>query len=395
MIRRHLALALAACALLLPAASLATPPTAPTYTTPSGAKGVAQPVVIQQWSGDQPVDASHGLQVDCVAGCASGNSEANAGSDASKATAVQGITGGKAIAVSDGGGSLTVDGSVGISGTLPSFASTPTVNNVPGGVADGQQTTITLTSTTPSAAFDMRYADFGVMQFTGVGSGNTIQVQCSNDGTPGTGSSFAPAPIQYYGGSPISPVISLVSPSASTLYVFPALGSACRVAATVYGSGTITVYVTRKRGMLPVPSQQAINTAGNGPNIQGPGTAGAPTGGVLSTQPALAGLTPAPTSAASGSLVVKASAGKLYSAGITTGGSAGYLLIYNATSAPADGAVTPQACIQVDANKTWMGDFVTAGIPETYTTGIVMVFSTTGCFTQTSSSTAFLRAKYQ
>lgn len=53
--------------------------------------------------------------------------QATAGSDASKAIAVQGVTGGKSIPVNDAGGSLTVDGSVSLTGTLPAFASTPAV----------------------------------------------------------------------------------------------------------------------------------------------------------------------------------------------------------------------------------------------------------------------------
>lgn len=78
--------------------------------------------------------------------------QANAGSDASKAIAVQGVTNGKAIPVSLGvalpAGSNTIGAisntSFGISGTLPAFASAPTVNigTAPNiaiiGVADGE-----------------------------------------------------------------------------------------------------------------------------------------------------------------------------------------------------------------------------------------------------------------
>lgn len=97
------------------------------------------------------------------------------------------------------------------------------------------------------------------------------------------------------------------------------------------------------------------------------------------------------TSAAAGTLVAKASAGNLYDWQVTTGGTAGYVLIFNATSAPADGTVTPAQCVAVAANST-VGASMTA-MPERFSTGISLVFSSTGCFTKTASATAFIRAR--
>lgn len=109
------------------------------------------------------------------------------------------------------------------------------------------------------------------------------------------------------------------------------------------------------------------------------------------------GITPVPTSNAGAALaqtasgaaesnnVLKASAGNLYSLTVTTGATAGYLMVFNATSAPIDGAVTPAYCAQVPANNT--GAFEWA-IPARYSTGITAVFSSTGCFTKTASATA-------
>lgn len=106
-------------------------------------------------------------------------------------------------------------------------------------------------------------------------------------------------------------------------------------------------------------------------------------------------LAPNVSAALTGSTVFKASAGNLYSVSVTSGASAGFLLVFNATAAPADGAVTPQICIPVAANSLVPWDATTGGIPERFTTGIVGVFSTTGCYIKTISATAFLHAKFQ
>lgn len=93
------------------------------------------------------------------------------------------------------------------------------------------------------------------------------------------------------------------------------------------------------------------------------------------------------TTAADGSLVVKASAGNLYGFNVVAGASAGYILIYNSTTVPADGATQPFFALPVAANAGIAYNFDT---PLRFTTGIVLVFSTTGPFTKTISNTAFL-----
>lgn len=113
----------------------------------------------------------------------------------------------------------------------------------------------------------------------------------------------------------------------------------------------------------------------------------------LPTSSANQGMALVSSSAAESNKVLKASAGNLYSITITTGASAGYLMIFNATSAPIDGAVTPAYCIPVAASSgtplKW-GDF-----PVVFSTGITAVFSTTGCFTKTASATAAFFAQVQ
>ncbi len=94
------------------------------------------------------------------------------------------------------------------------------------------------------------------------------------------------------------------------------------------------------------------------------------------------------TSAAASSLVLKASAANLYRVVVTSGASAGYVMIFNATSAPADGAVTPVDCRAIAANASLSISYADA--PARLTTGATVVFSTTGCFTKTASATAFI-----
>lgn len=112
-------------------------------------------------------------------------------------------------------------------------------------------------------------------------------------------------------------------------------------------------------------------------------------GNLLTTQtpsPAsITGIVPVKSAAAEASNVFKASAGNLYAYQVTTGAVAGYVMLFNATSAPADGAVAPVKCVAVPSGST-VG--VSMSPPEYFSTGITAVFSTTGCFTKTASATA-------
>jgi len=108
--------------------------------------------------------------------------------------------------------------------------------------------------------------------------------------------------------------------------------------------------------------------------------------------------THAQTSALAASLVAKASAGTLKSfevgADSTLSASAWWVMIFDATSLPADGAVTPAKCYPIPANQPVAGGtFGAAGVG--FTTGIVIGVSTTGCFSKTASTHAFIGADYQ
>lgn len=96
------------------------------------------------------------------------------------------------------------------------------------------------------------------------------------------------------------------------------------------------------------------------------------------------------STATENSHVFDAAPGYLYSLGVTTSGTAGYAMLFDAVSAPSNGAVTPVACYAVAANST---GFYQYGSPFPFGTGITAVFSTTGCATLTLSATAFFFAQ--
>lgn len=91
-------------------------------------------------------------------------------------------------------------------------------------------------------------------------------------------------------------------------------------------------------------------------------------------------------------LIVKATAGMLYGYNVVAGASAGYVLVIDTNFVQADGAVTPAMCMPLAANS---GITVDLSTPVNFTGGIVLVFSTTGCFTKTASATAFMSATYK
>jgi hypothetical protein len=98
---------------------------------------------------------------------------------------------------------------------------------------------------------------------------------------------------------------------------------------------------------------------------------------------------PFSTSAVASSLVVKTGTVSFTHIDVVSGASAGFVMVFNATSAPADGAVTPTLCYSLAANSTFSQSYT--GF-EKFTTGLTIVFSTTGCFSKTASATAFIAA---
>jgi hypothetical protein len=157
--------------------------------------------------------------------------------------------------------------------------------------------------------------------------------------------------------------------------------------------------------------QMCLNSSGNAVPV----SSGQCTGGTtvaLPTTPTIAngnGVVPAPSaeagaglstgasSALAANLVVKASAGNLYSFNVsadsTLSGAAWWLMIYNATAAPSDGAVTPAKCYAFPSGTT--GYSAAFPAPVAFGTGIVLGVSTTGCFTKTASTHAFISGDFK
>jgi hypothetical protein len=97
---------------------------------------------------------------------------------------------------------------------------------------------------------------------------------------------------------------------------------------------------------------------------------------------------PVNSAALEASHVFKASAGTLFGLSVTATSTAGYVLVFNSATAPANGAVTPVACYYIPSAPGTIGIAFTP-FPLKMSTGITAVFSTTGCFTSTGSATAF------
>jgi hypothetical protein len=106
-------------------------------------------------------------------------------------------------------------------------------------------------------------------------------------------------------------------------------------------------------------------------------------------------VTPVVSSATEATHVLKASAGNLFSVYATNSTSTGgFLVVINATSAPADGAITPLDCAFLPANGTAAISY-NPGPPVAYSTGITAVLTSAAtCFTKTTGTiTGFIHGQ--
>ena len=106
----------------------------------------------------------------------------------------------------------------------------------------------------------------------------------------------------------------------------------------------------------------------------------------------------ASTAALAANLVIPSSANKSLtgfqvSADATLAAADWWIMIYDATSAPADGAVTPAKCYYMPATTTSYSAGFT-GFTK-FPNGIVIGVSTTGCFNKTASAHAFISGDVQ
>ena len=91
-------------------------------------------------------------------------------------------------------------------------------------------------------------------------------------------------------------------------------------------------------------------------------------------------------------LVAKAFGGNLYSFDVV-GGSAGFIMVFDSTTAPSNGAVTPKFCANVLAGGYYSRTFP---IPLVFGTGITLVYSTgANCSTLAAAVPQFMAAQVQ
>jgi hypothetical protein len=106
------------------------------------------------------------------------------------------------------------------------------------------------------------------------------------------------------------------------------------------------------------------------------------------------GVSVAQTTAITSAIIAKASAGNLVS--VSGSGFANqYIMLFNLTTIPTSGAVTPTKCFgPLQANGPY--DFAWGSGPTlTMSAGIIVAISSVGCFTLSMSNTAFISVEFQ
>lgn len=128
---------------------------------------------------------------------------------------------------------------------------------------------------------------------------------------------------------------------------------------------------------------------------------------IAPTSAAAAGITPVLSGSAVSGLILKASAGNLYSVYATNATTTpGYLMTFNSTTVPADGPVTPVDCVPIPASSSTLAGNASlsngSAPPDAFSAGISVAVSSTGCFTKTTSGspptgglTAFIKGRVQ
>jgi hypothetical protein len=104
-----------------------------------------------------------------------------------------------------------------------------------------------------------------------------------------------------------------------------------------------------------------------------------------------AALTKSATQSAASNAVVKSGAGNLYGLTVTIGATAGWVMVFDATALPSNGATGASMiwCYPVNSDGTKGGIDKDFGSPIPFTTGLTLGFSSTACNSLTASATAF------
>lgn len=165
-------------------------------------------------------------------------------------------------------------------------------------------------------------------------------------------------------------------------------------------NATLSAETTKVIGTVNIAAAQSIAATQSGTWTVQPGNTANTTAWLVTpttSAASTAGSTTGATSALAANLVIKASAGNLYglqvSADSTLSAVAWWLMVYDATSAPGDGAVTPTKCYAFPAGTTSAS--LAFPTPAVFATGITVGVSTTGCFTKTASIHAFIAGDFK
>ena len=204
----------------------------------------------------------------------------------------------------------------------------------------------------------------------------TQQLAVNADGSINVDAAFTPSGTQNVN---ITQILGAAPSLTNPFWVFPATG------ATFPVSGTFWPYALGQQ--LAAASVPVVLTAAQVSTLTPPATAAS-----------LGAATPTSCSALCANLVIKNAGGTLFSfevsADSTLSAAAWWIMIYNATSAPADGAVTPLKCYALPLGATaFTGAFDTGGVA--FSTGIVIGVSTNGCFTKAASTHALISGDFQ
>lgn len=191
--------------------------------------------------------------------------------------------------------------------------------------------------------------------------------------------------------------VSVTNKGASTVYVNLTVGAGTATTSSqaILSGATAGFTVgsnTFINAIADTSNTSSLSIAGGTGLVSGYGGGGSGSSGstFLST-------TKTTSSSLAANLIVNAAASSLYSfevsADSTLSAAAWWIQIYDSTTAPTDGAVTPAKCYSMPSGSTnFSAGFGPAG--PAFSTGIVIGVSTTGCFTKTASTHAFISGDY-
>ena len=141
--------------------------------------------------------------------------------------------------------------------------------------------------------------------------------------------------------------------------------------------------------LLAIAPARAANTLtlpdGTTVNVNPPAN-GAP---IVAVSPVPNGGTDVESTAVESGRVLKNAPGAIEHLTVTIGATSGWVALLDAVAVPSNGSVTPKWCARIPSDGAGGTILVSWGLaPRKFSTGIVAVFGTGGCYTFTGSSPA-------